>query len=89
MKELAKQIEELYKKELEAATRCEQTESYKQWMSDILYQLNRNIENSRACIEDYKEQGILLNALEMEGHLRAYLEIKAYIEGTKQYYIED
>lgn len=88
MKELAEKIQELFNTELENAKKTEQSEMYKAWIEDIINELNCQIENTRLVIEDYKEQKILLNALEMEGHLRAYLEIKSYIETTRKYYIK-
>lgn len=43
---------------------------YKNHYEAVMHELNRELESANQMIDDYKENGFTLNALEMEGYRR-------------------
>ena len=43
---------------------------YKNHYEAVMHELNRELESTNQTIDDYKENGFTLNALEMEGYRR-------------------
>ena len=43
---------------------------YKKHYEAVMHELNRELESANQTIDDYKENGFTLNALEMEGYRR-------------------
>ncbi len=43
---------------------------YKSHYEAVMHELNRELESANQMIDDYKENGFTLNALEMEGYRR-------------------
>jgi soluble cytochrome b562 len=43
---------------------------YKKHYEAVMHELNRELESANQMIDDYKENGFTLNALEMEGYRR-------------------
>ena len=80
-KQLAKYLDDLIRMEVIQRTSDEST--YAEKFDNLVYELERLIDDSVALLNDYKSQGLTFNTIEAEGYHRAMLTVKELINDIK------
>ena len=62
---------------------------YKSHYEAVMDELNRELESANQMIDDYKENGFTLNALEMEGYRRGLTTMINEFKGWEKYLREE
>lgn len=75
-KSIARSADYLINEEVFRLTRTDVGEQIKGFILQFQSELN----NSRALVEDFKDQGLSVSAIEAEGYLRAMLTIRSLLE---------
>lgn len=68
--EIASELNSLVNKKLKEKLNDNEELRYKSHYEAVMHELNRELESANQMIDDYKENGFTLNALEMEGYRR-------------------
>jgi len=67
---MARELNVLIDKKVKEKLRDNEELRYKSHYEAVMDELNRELESANQTIDDYKENGFTLNALEMEGYRR-------------------
>jgi soluble cytochrome b562 len=62
---------------------------YKNHYEAVMHELNRELESTNQMIDDYKENGFTLNALEMEGYRRGLTTMLNEFKDWEKYLREE
>ena len=62
---------------------------YKNHYEAVMHELNRELESTNQTIDDYKENGFTLNALEMEGYRRGLTTMLNEFKNWEKYLREE
>ena len=68
--EIASELNSLVNKKVKEKLNDNEELRYKSHYEAVMHELNRELESANQMIDDYKENGFTLNALEMEGYRR-------------------
>lgn len=87
--EIAKSLNSLVDQKVKEKLNDNEELRYKSHCEAVMHELNRELESANQMIDDYKENGFTLNALEMEGYRRGLTTMLNEFKDWEKYLREE